>query len=312
MIGDEDERKPRRLKPPRRTESGEKYDEGSHSGEEARADPRKQRTRRRASIGTPTIPLPERPERPERLRGSIDRAKSAEADNGRRARRGRRASMVSSTSVSDISVGSSGSYGYEDHQASEYGYGDHTAPVAPVPGRRRGRRASISGPGLFPAASPPPEEPAVPSYDDKFGKSKEKEQEAKNGRSRERRRPVTERNRSGQFDLDGIKSGDVFRESARPEPVTKPESLIMPITIPDAERRPRRRASMLGAVGGAVGAVGGAVGGVVGSAAQKVGGAVIRGDKEKARHRKGPEVDDIPKIAGNERRARGTMLDRLS
>ncbi len=315
MIGDEDERKTRRLKPPRRSESSDRYDEGSHIGDEARVDPRKQRTRRRASIGAPTIPQPEPVEDPDRpLRGHIDRAKSADTDNARRARRGRRASMVSSTSsISDMSVGSSGSYGYEDHTQSDYGYGDHSAPVAAAPGRRRGRRASMSGPGAFPVATPPPEEAVAPSYDDKFGRSKEKEEEdPKSSRSRERRRPTTERNRGGQFDLDGIKSGDVFRESARAEPVAKQDSLIMPITIPDAEKRPRRRASMLGAVGGAVGAVGGAVGGVVGSAAQKVGGAVIRGDKEKPRHRKGPEVDDIPKIAGNERRARGTMLDRLS
>ncbi|GAX29428.1 hypothetical protein FisN_16Hh131 [Fistulifera solaris] len=315
MIGDEDERKTRRLKPPRRSESSERYDEGSHSGDEARVDPRKQRTRRRASIGAPTIPQPEPVEDPERpLRGHIDRAKSADTDV-RRARRGRRASMVSSTSsISDMSVGSSGSYGYEDNTQSDYGYGDHTAPVAAAPGRRRGRRASISGPGAFPVATPPPEEAVAPSYDDKFGRSKEKEEEdLKSSRSRERRRPTTERSRGGQVDLNGIKSGDVFRESARAEPVSKPDSLIMPITIPDAaEKRPRRRASMLGAVGGAVGAVGGAVGGVVGSAAQKVGGAVIRSEKEKPRHRKGPEVDDIPKIAGNERRARGTMLDRLS
>ncbi len=315
MIGDEDERKTRRLKPPRRSESSERYDEGSHSGDEARVDPRKQRTRRRASIGAPTIPQPEPVEDPERpLRGHIDRAKSADTDV-RRARRGRRASMVSSTSsISDMSVGSSGSYGYEDNTQSDYGYGDHTAPVAAAPGRRRGRRASISGPGAFPVATPPPEEAVAPSYDDKFGRSKEKEEEdLKSSRCRERRRPTTERSRGGQVDLNGIKSGDVFRESARAEPVSKPDSLIMPITIPDAaEKRPRRRASMLGAVGGAVGAVGGAVGGVVGSAAQKVGGAVIRSEKEKPRHRKGPEVDDIPKIAGNERRARGTMLDRLS
>jgi len=286
---------------------------------QAEAPRRGGRTRRRASMAAMPSGNFELPAESSsrRLKEQDNRTVSSNGSTGsgecepRRARRGRRASMVGSTSElagSSHSQDSGPDYGY--------GYGDG-APSAPAPGRRRGRRMSAIGGGGYNAAPAPEVDYGygdTSTYDDKFGKTAAKEEDSR------RDRPRMERSRSKNFDLEDIVTGG---SGAPPEGSTRHlgaaprpgNTMAVPMTLPDVKKgRPRRRASMLGAVGDAVGAVGGAVG----LGAKKLDDE-NRGQKKRIlKDRKGrkKEVDDNLPSAGprldGERRRQGTMLERFA
>ena len=274
---------------------------------------------------------------------------SSVSGSGSRPRRGRRASMAGSTppttSLSQSAHTPEPDYGYEESarptlQRSnssdvDYGYGpsNGNGPAAP---RRRGRRMSIGAPtvpvnnevdyGYGGGGGGGSEQDA---YDAKFGggASKELDEEpAQPQRTRGKRVVGISDIKNADLASGSSGTGTSSRQlGANPRPTN---SMVTPMTIPDVEKpRRQRRASMLGAVGGAVGAVGGAVVGTVGTVAGAAVGVKVAEDGEgKGRpkmfkNRKGRDMSSRDLLSqedlehkhnkSSERFRQGTMMERF-
>jgi hypothetical protein len=318
------------------------YEDHSQDSEEPEPEAPKEgrtrtaRPRRRASIAGNVNRAPSEDSNASTASGAtgISGTSGASGDPPRRApRRGRRMSLVGSAapSSSDLSVDTA-DYGYGEPQApagTDYGYGDAptSAAPAPVPGaRRRGRRMSVGG-------APPPPTPApaaeadygygqeASSYDDKFGGKPSSEAPKEEGAPRERRK--MERARSGHLDIQdilatggenpGIASSRQLGGAPHPTNNVAPPTMV----LPDVQKaRPRRRASLVGSLGGAAVGVVGAIGGTLGGGGGKLDDDVDRKDKKgRTRHSKSHEPEEVEVPGSNsrsERRRQGTMLERFA
>lgn len=177
------------------------------------------------------------------------------ADPARRARRHRRASVTSSTPTTHEVAPPEPDYGYGDAHRSgfeaheDYGYGDgapHSAAAAAVPaggGRRRGRRMSVGG-GIASTTSAEVDygygdAAPVSTYDEKFRKAVDSEDDAEPG--------VRRSDRNRRVDVNGILSAESLSEESRRAPPRTSSNVISSITAPDVQsNRPRRRASLVG------------------------------------------------------------------